>query len=100
MGTKKGQSKNIKDHSVKTKDIVIRWNNEKIETSVEERVRVNSKNIGIWHALDILGESPPTTNNISSAYLLRWEEMDKKFIDILPPRIELETNLEPAIPPP
>jgi hypothetical protein len=100
MGTKKGTSKNIKDHSVKKNDIVVRWNNGKIETSVEESIQVNSKRIGIWHALDILGESPPTTKNISSSYSLQWEETDATFINILPPRIELETILEPAIPPP
>ncbi len=32
--------------------------------------------------------------------MLQWEEMDATFIDILPPRVELETILEPAIPPP
>ncbi len=100
MGTKKGKPKNIKDHSVKTNDIVVQWNNGKIKTSAKESVQANSKSIGIWHALDILGESLPTTKHISSSYSLQWEEMDAALIDILPPRFELETVLKPAIPPP
>jgi hypothetical protein len=94
MGTKKRKSKNIKDHSIKKNDIVARWNNGKIETSVQESVQANSKNIGIRHALDILGESPPTIPPIISAPHVSHNGY------ILPPRIELETILEPAIQPP
>jgi hypothetical protein len=100
MGTKKGKFKNMKDHSINKNDIVIQWNNEKIETSVKESIQTIRKNIGIQHALDILGESPPTTNYISSTYSLQWEETGATFINILPPWIELETILELAIPSP
>jgi hypothetical protein len=47
MGTKKGTSKNTKEHSVEKNEIVVRWNNGKIKISVKESIQANSKSISI-----------------------------------------------------
>ncbi len=55
----------ITNPTPKEDNIIVCWKDGIVQSSIDENLRAKSKNVGIQHAMDILGESSFFKNKIS-----------------------------------
>jgi hypothetical protein len=79
---------------------IICWWDGIVKSLIDEKLRAKSKSVGLQHAMDILGESSSSKNEISQYLSIREGASDKRFTAKLPPRIEPGNILESSQPPP
>ena len=81
-------------------NIIVSWQEGKVTSSINEKLRAKSKSTGLQHAMGILGESTYSANNTSQHSSVKERALDKKFRAKLPHSIDPVKFSEPTQPPP